>query len=233
MKNISIRGLQRSGTNYLKSLIDKNIIVNAFSHSVLNDGTLEEFDYTLISDYLKNDCVGKRPFDLWKHNINTLNSTLIQEYNIDGFILIIKNPYSWIESIVYRKTIDIVITYGDKYNLLENGELSISNLINLYKDFYSNWLNAGAFLIKYEDLLLYKEFFLIEFAKKFNLSLKLNKIEDINFFVEQSSNFDYSLIDKYINVDLSYLNKIQIDTINRELGNDFFNKIGYKIKSPN
>lgn len=227
MKNILLKGLQRSGTNYFKQIIDKNINVNLFYTNLST-----ESHYQNIPKYLKNVETGDYIFDLWKHNLTPLDSVLIEEYKIDGFVLIIKNPYSWIESIVYRTHIDLVETYNERYNVFEDGLFRIDNLSKLYKELYENWLNK-AYLIKYEDLLLNKKKVLIDFANEFNLKLKHEKIENISEKVAASHQFNDSFIKKYINVELSHLSIEQICLINETIGEDFFNKIGYELKSPN
>jgi len=228
MKNISIRGLQRSGTNFIRQLINKNIDVN-----IINTHLYTKLDYQKISKYLKNGESGDYNFDLWKHNLTPLSTDLIEKYKIDGFLLISKNPYSWLESIIYRNKIDLDITYNEKYKFFEYGVFRIDKLCNLYKDFYKNWINNDAYLIKYEDLLINKEKVLIEFANKFNLTFKLKEIQELDEKVDASREFKISLIKKYINVELSHLSNEQIVLINDSLGKDFFNIIGYEMKIPN
>jgi hypothetical protein len=228
MKNISIRGLQISGTNYIRQLIIKNIDVN-----IINTHLYTELDYQQISEYLKNGETGDYNFDLWKHNLTPLSKDLIEKYKIDGFLLISKNPYSWLESIIYRNKIDLDITYNEKFKFFEDGVFRIDNLCKLYKDFYTNWINNDTYFIKYEDLLINKEKVLIEFVNKFNLTFKFKEIQEINQKVDASHQFKDSFIKKYINVELSHLQNEEIKLINEILGEDFFNKIGYEMKSPN
>lgn len=213
MKNIFIAGLQRSGTNYAQHLINKNVDVNVFWIPYeTNNG-----DYSL-----------------WKHNINPLTKELIDSNNIDGTILIIKNPYSWVESICFRNCMDIIDVYGDKYGLLQEGseqKINIRNLIRFYKNFYINWLNTNAYLIKYEDLLSDKEYELNKFAIVFGVDINDN-IED----VEPTPIVPYyskDKVDKYLNVQLNYLSNDDIAIINQELGEIFFDIIRYEMKSPN
>lgn len=221
MKNIFIAGLQRSGTNYTQSLINKNVDVNVF----WGDFNFSEKDNAGI---------------LWKHNIQPLSTEIIEKYSIDGIILVIKNPYSWIESIVYRNHIDIIESFNNKFSIIEDlsGKIyrntikfNITNLARLYKSFYMNWLNYDSYLIRYEDLLSNKEFQLNKFSKAFGLNVN-NRIIDIEN-VDESSDFKRDRIDKYINEELSHLGSDDIFKINNELGQDFFDIIGYKMKSPN
>ena len=228
MKNISIRGIQRSGTNYIRQLIIKNIDVN-----IINTHLYTELDYQQIPKYLKNGETGDYNFDLWKHNLTPLSKDFIEKYKIDGFLLISKNPYSWLESIIYRTQIDLVATYNMKYNIFQDGVFRIDNLCKLYKDFYTNWINNDTYFIKYEDLLINKEKVLIEFVNKFNLTFKFKEIQEISQKVDASHQFKYSFIKKYINVELDHLNSENIYLINDSLGKDFFNLIGYEMKSPN
>jgi hypothetical protein len=70
-------------------------------------------------------------------------------------------------------------------------------------------------------------------VNKFNLTFKFKEIQEINQKVDASHQFKDSFIKKYINVELSHLQNEEIKLINEILGEDFFNKIGYEMKSPN
>ena len=215
MKKIFIAGLQRTGTNYTQSLINLNIDVNVWCDELTFE---KEEDYGI----------------LWKHNVNPISDFIKQKYNIDGIILVIKNPYTWIESIVYRNYEDIIKYYNESYNLIEEEntvKFKINSLCRLYKDFYNNWMTQDVLLVKYTNLLSNREQVFFEFAKKFQCTIK-PQMKEIEGNVPQSQNFDHSRIEKYKNFELSHLSNAEIEIINKELGEDFFNKIGYEMKSP-
>jgi hypothetical protein len=209
MKRIFIAGLQRSGTNYAECLLNYNIYVDVFWNKFENKDTL-----------------------LWKHKIIPLQDDVMEKYNISGILLVIKNPYSWIESICNRNSGDLILSYNYLYQLtntdFELTTFNIKNLIQLYKDFYTTWLSKDVFLLRYEDLLISKECVINEFIDKYNLKLR-NVIQDYENPIPESLQFDEKIIEKYKNVELSFLKEDDISTINEVLGISFFNKIGYKM----
>ena len=69
----------------------------------------------------------------------------------DMVLTVVKNPYLWIESILFRNPVDIVKYHSD-YKL-DDKDNYLENLLSLYYDFYTGWMNANSFIVRYEDLL--------------------------------------------------------------------------------
>ena len=73
--------------------------------------------------------------------------------------LIIKHPYTWVESICFRNCVDIIEYHKDYelYNVTDYygpKNINIRNLMRLYRDYYCSWLVDGRTrLVHYEDLL--------------------------------------------------------------------------------
>ena len=142
MKSFYVFGLQRSGTNYLEQLLKTNFSLSRANNSTRNDPN-------------------------WKHNVNVAN--IVKESSHPIFV-IHKNPYMWIESICFRRSVDWTITQNDfpaterhpddDYNVGKE-KLNIVNLAKTYQKFYRNWvtrttpeIKEKSFVIKYEDLLV-------------------------------------------------------------------------------
>jgi len=197
--NIFINGLQRSGTNYALELFKNN----------LPDCNVS--DYT--EEYTKHNMFNK------EHTLNNYTT-----------ITIIKNPYTWIESICFRNCVDIIEYYSD-YKLC-NGEyiignfnISLKNILKLYKDYYLGWLN-NSILMRYEDIINQ-----VTATKKINKIINLsNKIEIPNYLVKQSAFFKFEQIREYQNFETKYLTSEDIGYINDALEESFIEIIGYNVK---
>lgn len=148
-------------------------------------------------------------------------------------ICVIKNPYTWVESICYRSCANIftseVAAYKE-YNLHDDihgigayrehdakwgratQKINVKNLCTLYKDFYTSWLEYDKTqLVYYEEL------------------VKSNR-DKIHNIVPESSNWEPRRLKTYLSYTTSLLSDDVIHQITDTLGKDFFNKIGYPTK---
>lgn len=210
MDKFFIAGLQRTGTNYVQKLFNENIECNVNCQDIY-----------------------------WKHQIVFPESAYLEKMNIKAVILIVKNPYSWIESICFRDSVDIHDIYSIDYGMndketmyLINNEktFNIKSLINLYTTFYNNWLincTYEKFFIKYEDLLNKPNDIINDFTKKYNLKLSKNEITSQIKDVFQSDMWDVSLLEMYKNNRLRHLEAKHIEHINMYLDDSFLNKLEY------
>jgi len=154
----------------------------------------------------------------WKHDTF---SGIIPE--CDLIYCVIKNPYTWIESICFRNCVDIIEKNPHLYNnkdYLGPFKINLIEACKLYKTFYSSWIKYGVKLIHYEDLL--NESYLKELLNKEKVIIP----QKVNF----SHNFKYDYIEYYKNYQLFHLNDNHINVINEILGNDFLEIIGYTKK---
>ena len=147
----------------------------------------------------------------------------------DSIICVIKNPYTWIESVCFRNCVDIVDLNAHLYNSTDNiGNFNINliELCKLYKKFYTSWIDHGVTLVHYENLLDQ------QYIKMF-LNKNLDIIKDgikIPEDVTWSANFEKKQIRSYKDYELFYLSQTHIDVINEQFGDVFFNLIQYPIK---
>ena len=140
---IFVNGLQRSGTNYLTRLI------------------LNNFNNVEIANRANVQCAS------WKHNL-VINRKLYSEARFapNYFILVYKNPYTWLESICCRGGVDYHKTqllHGDPKKLegIKFEGFSITHLAKTWSTWIKNWLIDKNDIIplntrkytRYEDLL--------------------------------------------------------------------------------
>lgn len=147
----------------------------------------------------------------------------------DSIICVIKNPYTWVESICFRNCVDIKEKNSQLFNKTDsigNFNINLIELCRLYKKFYTSWINYGVNLVHYENLL--DEQYVKMFLNK-NFNWVGNNIQ-IPKNVDFSANFEKKQIQWYKNYDLFYLHKNHIDIINEQLDNNFLNLIEYPIK---
>jgi hypothetical protein len=191
---IFVNGLQRTGTNYLRQ--------------ILQESTSLEVTDAVINYH--------------KHHVNNGNDVLV-----DQIFTTIKNPYHWAESICFRHRADIVKFYPHIINYEDNKMLAGINLrllMGVYKDYYTSWLDAGAILIRYEDLLLdkYVEEFLLAHFSDYYIKLSIPK------FVDWSGEIDQTRKNNYIQNILTHLEQHHINIINETL-NDYSSTLrGFK-----
>lgn len=136
-KRIQIIGLQRSGTNFLETLIQHNF----------KDVEIQ--------------C--KTETGQWKHSLTIEN--LFHFDSIDLVLVIAKNPFTWVESISMRNCADY-LTRQNKYEVFDHNTLSpncigglhlnLKSLCKTYNDFYKFWLHnfdSKRIFVCYEDIL--------------------------------------------------------------------------------
>ena len=150
----------------------------------------------------------------WKHTIKYESI----DPKCDKVYCIIKNPYSWIESICVRDCVDIIAMYGHTYKLQDQNnhfgkfQLNVQRLCWVYKLFYTSWLNyEKTELIKYEDLLIKHK-------------------NSTNTLVPQSGKWDPKRIKPYLKYEAPLVPIPVKNIISKTLGKEFFDLIGYSIK---
>jgi hypothetical protein len=143
--------------------------------------------------------------------------------DVDQVLCLIKNPYMWIESICFRSSKDLTEIFHEYYldsvwhgtedpeDFIGPRHLYLPRLCLVYKLFYTSWINyEKTRLIHYEDLI---------------------NSETIIMRVPHSDNWEPNRAHQYVNYQTNHLSNKQIQQITDCLGEDFFNKIGYPIKS--
>lgn len=175
----------------------------------------------------------------WKHSINYPQGFAGQKSSI----IIFKNPYTWLESIAFRNTVDWAkrqTTY-DPYEECDP-ELRIGprnynaiSLVKTYKHFHATWVTEYGFnpepiYVKYEDLLIPNRRDQIFMGIESRLDLKRKKphlVYPDKGKVSQSSDYDDIRELYYIKQRPERLTPKQVSMVGDVLG-DMISELGYE-----
>jgi len=163
-------------------------------------------------------------------------------------VLVYKNPYLWVESMVYRKGCaqgNWQKTYGDLYfenhfwrtDEHDNGSVYIDQLLRVYKVWFDNWIpyyknnKDTTVLIKFEDLLPHDNRIPIfnECAEKFGWDRF--ELSDLNWanHVGSSAPFTQAKKEYYPNGVPEQIGPNIINLVNQIIGRDLIEELGYKV----
>lgn len=197
-------GIQRSGTNYLRQLLLDNV---------------------------ENICVYENSFG-WKHGY-PLSREALNKWAKDNKvaqskleddihpIIIIKNPYSWCQSIKKFR--------ADKFNF-ENLYKRYNSLYKAYKKLYieGHDVFAKSYIIKYEDLLRNPKAEMESLARKLGAELKETFINPDK--VNMSKKFTTKERDFYLNSENFGLDNKKIEEITNIIDWETIGFYGYERK---
>ncbi len=221
-KQLLLYGLQRSGTNYLETLIQ----LNYPNCSFINSEVRNEIMHKHFRLYDNKNYIPEPQFDntaIFK-SFDAFEQSLPINKKPDLYLVMSKDPYSWYTS---------YIGWSMKNNWPNRGY----HYINEYNLFYAKWLefsreNEQIIFIRYLDLLTNPLPIINTIAKALSLPEK-NTIRTTNK-VYASKKFTSDKKDAFIN--RSYLNKIskeELVIINNLLDKSLLQQMGYTIQNPN
>jgi hypothetical protein len=161
----------------------------------------------------------------WKHSL-TKTQTDHVTFNV------YKNPYTWVESIVFRDPADILVVHPhlleQGYNI-GHGKVNLANLAKLYNDYALEWFDEQT-VVQYESLLGPNT--LVEFVANVPFRRKTRLVglpEPGSLFM--SEGFSNDIIPYYLGGKPTKLSGTEIDIINDNIDQSVFDKLGYvKIK---
>jgi len=225
-------GLQRTGTTIVERLIGDN------------------FKYAKANDLIGHSVRPPNPSILtWKHEIDV-------PVNIrEGipFVLNYKNPYTWLESMMYRKGAGNggwQQTYGEMYKSTDrrvlfdmridppqNGTCYPDQMLRVYRHWFDTWINyyeanqETTVLIKYEDLVVRetRDAILDGMWRKFNWP-EFNYPEyswPVHCGSSQAMTKDR--VEYYIKSEPTQLDQKYIDLVPQIIGEELMTKLGYPI----
>lgn len=174
----------------------------------------------------------------WKHSLE------MAPFEDDMFYLVIaKNPYSWVESIAYRNPMD----YIERQKLYPAGEPISANLIvgpnkinvvnaaKTWNYFYANWKPfvsyEKVYCVKYEDLLIEekRKSILEDIHEKFRCKWRDNPL---SYKSPETSildrNQDESKTKYYLSEKPKNLTDVQIEAITKNINKELFDFFGYE-----
>lgn len=169
--------------------------------------------------------------DIWKHLIippSSLNK------NIPLFH-IIKNPYTWIESVIFRDPADLLVTSPSLLEgrpdeiYLSSEKINLARLAKLYVDYMENWSTVDKIVVKYEELLQPAMLDILLNRLKFerlNPSKPWQIPEPGSLFM--SEGFSNKSIPYYLNCRPVHLTDEHVQLINSIIPSSLFRKLGYK-----
>jgi len=247
VKNIKVFGERNTGTNYLINLLKLNFDIVSLQgtvpkniNRVIEYLPFEEKIKDIYFFLTKNSNFG------WKHKELDIDLSSINKKEII-FIIIVKNPYSWLLSLYNRPyhinnptkgTFDEFITRQWKTVGRESSKKTYENPIKMWNQKNASYLKfknlENVHIIKYEDLLIdpIKELrtlanlFTLKkqsvFPKNFTKSTKESK-KDSSYYKDYYGN------EKWINE----LTVNQIKTINKYLNKEIMALYNYDILNTN
>jgi hypothetical protein len=213
-------GLQRSGTNFLASCLEGMYKVHILNHKADRNDPLNKH-FRLYNEKGKIPEI-KYANKLFFNNFDSFEKNLSKKP--DYYIIISKNPYSWLVS--YRK-------WGKKCHWPEVDH----HYIEEYNLFYNKWLDFSQqtdkiFFVRYIDLLTDREIQLRMLGDYLGVKQKLfsfllpyliSKVPQSKTFTDDKR--DYYIHKRYLNL----LSKDEIEVINSILDNELIEKLGYEF----
>lgn len=167
----------------------------------------------------------------WKHSIERVPT------HYTPFV-IFKNPYTWIESIMFREHADLPVTSPDILipSYLNAGACTLTDepvtinpveLAKLYERYFYNW--GWGRIVRYEDLIQEKT--LREFINSISIERKSKQIiiPEAGFFM--SEDYSEDIVPYYLKGKPSQLTDRQLMAINRFIPKEMMETLGY-IKIP-
>lgn len=165
----------------------------------------------------------------WKHSLKKPSD--LEDHKL---LCVFKNPYTWLESIMFRDPADLLVTATD-YNLTDNSgytmghdSVNLENLCRLYVDYCAEWSETKD-LIKYEDLLVQEK--LDNFLSGLDFERKTSEWlipEPGSLFM--SEGFSRESYGYYLNGKPKRFNKTEIDLINKIVTNPSVKNLGYDLR---
>lgn len=208
---LAIRGIQRSGTNFLESILN-DLGVKPMNYEILKRSS-EAHKHFRIQDDKKTIIMDKEYMNnTYISSVEILNSLAFNNTNIKN-IVIFKDPINWLYSIA--RWAERCGWLDDNQNLFENKKLLLAYLAE-WDNFYCKWeklnkkQNNLIMMIQWEQLCasfnenIEKIKLFLNFKLKNNV-LKIQNFKNINLSEKSKIQLKNDLVDKHIK-DLVYKN---------------------------
>lgn len=171
----------------------------------------------------------------WKHELHVPD--IIWENKHTAFVTF-KNPYTWMEGIIFREHADLLVTATD-YGLQEdtgpgsviwNDGINIANAAKLYAVYAERWLAAAdagcVHVMRYEDMLTQQGKDMLATHLKLGRGIiDWNVPEPGSLFM--SEGFTSSMVPYYLNMHPTMFTSDQVKTISDNIPDEIFTKLGY------
>lgn len=200
-----IFGLQRSGTNYLETLLR-------------------------INYYAAKRNTHRK---VWKHSL-----TIPKDYDKTiPSIVIVKNPYTWIESLAWRDRADwhTMQTHfpSDRKHVIGPNNIDVIDAMTCARTFFDTWCTEDRCVIRIEDLIQRPEAITKNIATKLNFGSRGTFRHPLERQVSMSKKYDKTRNDYYTKQMPEHLTATDISVINDTLCEADFERLGYRINKMN
>ena len=213
-------GMQRSGTNFIETLLKKNFKVKFLNNN--KDRSSASQKHARLYDEKAFIPEPQYYNDIHVKNINEFEKLL--EVNASYYLVISKDPYSWYLS--YK-------AWAKKCNWGKVNHHYIEEYHLFYRKFLDLATESNRFIfIKYLDLIHNQELELESLANKMNLQkrLKSKLFNPKTKKVAQSKNFSNKKLEYYLNADfLEKYSAEELKKINNKLDLKTVEELGYRI----
>jgi len=190
---------------------------------------LQRSGTTFLEKLLLQNFKCRQSSNYWKHSVERFETPALA-FNI------YKNPYTWIESIMFREHADLPISSPEILlpSYLNAGACTLTDdpvsinpveLAKLYERYSNNWYGYG-WIVRYEDLI--QEETLKQFIDSIHLPRVSEEIiiPEAGFFMSEGYTDD--IVPYYLRGKPSRLTDRQVDAINRVISRETFDRLGYK-----
>lgn len=167
---------------------------------------------------------------IWKHSYGSNNNLNLNK------IMIVKHPYSWVDSIVRnnqdikKRYIRVVKTKDTKYII---DDFNLDELIRLWNDFNNYWLEQNIEYVIYEHIISSYESIkevILRVTEKYSYELIFNENKlIIPNKVGQSRPFTEEMRYNYLNYKLYYLSWENVIRINSIIDHHLLNIFNYNL----
>ena len=170
----------------------------------------------------------------WKHEL--LVPDVIKE-NLHTTLVNFKNPYTWLESIIFRGNADLLMTateYGLQADtgpgsVIGHDSINLANTAKLYAIYAERWLAASAMscvhIVRYEDLLTQPGRDALAHTLLGRGLIDWQLPEPGSLFM--SEDFTSDRVDYYLHNLPVKFNSEQIKIINDNIPDEIFTRLGY------
>lgn len=235
MKSLILYGLQRTGTNYLETLLPGNFT----NIEMLNDGAARSLPvHKHFRLYEKQDYIPEPKYfnDFSYDTLSDLEAHLTHltgKENIK-FVVTVRNPYNWYLSYCRLARKNTRLFKRNKWKSFMRHSENPHFMID-YSLFYGKWLDFinknpdKALLICHEDMLKDMENSLNYIADKFNLKKKYNSYADFDK-VNMSKIFTDKKRSYYLkNEFLKEFGEKELEILTAHLDEELVNELGYEL----
>jgi len=211
-------GAQRSGTNYLKRLVELNFkdvtvfgSVLGWKHGMYEHANGYQFKCDSHEEWLEKKTKDGRVYSVDGHALKHTREELEKAIPQLNYLISVKDPYAYVSS--FKKF---------RARKKEWEPKRVEGWVNQYLELYDAWkrfhdeIPGRCFIVNYNDLLTNRDIVLTSIQSKFGLTLKHDTLVDETRAVNASTDHGLIIDRKQFNKDY-YLNKEYLNELPEEI----------------